>query len=143
MKPIEISIHPTEVKSLHFDNNMMGKNGEPMKLAVRNGVSIQLNPNTPTLAVVFSKFEAADEKKGIHLVIETLTPIRTSQFVDNLDEIIKTQYLQHIALAVGEKVRACAASVGMTLTAPPAKFNYVSGGPTGSSLEEDIAKALN
>lgn len=122
MKEVTVSIRTTEIKSMKYENTFSGKPGEQMKLQVKNGFNIMLNPASPTSAAVFSKFVAEDEEGKVKFELETATLVSVSTFVDNLDELIKQNYLNTICLAVNEKIRMTATLVGLNISAPMINF---------------------
>ena len=81
-----------------------------------------LNPAAPTSAAVFTKFSAEDEEGKVKFELETATPVSVSTFVDNLDELIKEEYLNVILLAVNERIRMAATLVGLNINAPMVNF---------------------
>ena len=52
MKEVKVSIHPTEIRTLKFENAMTAKPGEQMKIQLKTGTAVKLNPNSPTTAAV-------------------------------------------------------------------------------------------
>lgn len=122
MKDVTVSIRTTEIKSMKYENNFSGKPGEQMRLQVKNGFNIMLNPAAPTAAAVFTKFSAEDEEGKVKFELETATPVSVSTFVDNLDELIKEEYLNVILLAVNERIRMAATLVGLNINAPMVNF---------------------
>lgn len=122
MKDVTVSIRTTEIKSMKYENTFSGKPGEQMRLQVKNGFNIMLNPAAPTSAAVFTKFSAEDEEGKVKFELETATPVSVSTFVDNLDELIKEEYLNVILLAVNERIRMAATLVGLNINAPMVNF---------------------
>ena len=107
-----------------------------MKLAVKTQIAVNLNPASPTVAMVLVKYEASDEeKKVIGLTIETMTPVSVSTFVDNLDEVIKKKYIGEVMIGVAEKIRMLSSIVGLSLTVPPVRLAYKD---TQESLDSEI-----
>ncbi|HOO79222.1 MAG TPA: hypothetical protein PLZ77_05295 [Lachnospiraceae bacterium] len=124
MKEIKVNISATNVRSLKFENKFSGKSGEAIKIQVKSAVSVKLNPETPTAALVLVKFTAEEENKVFNLEMETFTPVNVSSFVDNLDEVIKKQYIASIMLGVNEKIRTTAAILGLNIQVPAMVFNH-------------------
>lgn len=124
MKEITVSIRTTEVRSMKYENTFSGKPGEQMKLQVKSGFNIMLNPAAPTSAAVFTKFTAEDEDGKIKFELELATPVSVSTFVDNLDTLIKENYMNVILLAVNEKIRIAASIVGLNINSPMVNFKY-------------------
>lgn len=122
MAPIAISIRTTDVKSVSYNNNFSGKPSEPKKLDVKSTLGIKLNPEEPLSAIVGVKFIAKVEDDSMSFEMETLTMVTASTFVDNLDEVIKANYLAPIMLSVNEKVRAVSNTLGINLNVPPINF---------------------
>ena len=133
MKDAKISIRPTDIKEIVYKNAFSGKPGESMKMQVKTNVSIKLNPATPTMGFVLVKFEAADEGKTIEFQLETITAVVASTFIDNLDEVIKSRYMNLVLLAVNEKIRMVAANVGLNIPVPAITFNYGEGNTAATS----------
>ena len=67
--------------------------------------------------------------------MDTWTLVTVSTFVDNLDEMIKKNYMRDIMLAVNEKFRSTALSLGLTIQTPPVTFAYREG---EDSLDTEI-----
>ena len=136
MKDIQVSIGSTGIKSFNYNNTFAAKPGEQMKLAVKTQIAVNLNPASPTVAMVLVKYEASEEeKKVIGLTIETMTPVSVSTFVDNLDEVIKKKYIGEVMIGVAEKIRMLSSIVGLSLTVPPVRLAYKD---TQESLDSEI-----
>ena len=128
MKDVKVQIAATNIKSIKYDNSFLAKPGEPMKLGVKTQVGVRLNPAAPTTAVVLVHFEIGDEeKKLVNMELDTLTPITVSTFVDNLDDMIKKNYINDVMLSVNEKIRSITAMVGLNIQTPPISFAYRDG----------------
>ena len=128
MKDVKVTIAPTNIKSLKFENNYNAKPGEQVKLGVQMKVAVHLNPAAPTTALAHVQFSVADEeKKHVSMELETLTPITVSTFVDNLDDMIKKNYINDVMLSVNEKIRSITAMVGLNIQTPPISFAYRDG----------------
>ncbi len=128
MKDVTVTIGGTNIKSLKFDNNFTTKPGEQIQLQVKTQVGVKLNPAAPTAAVVVVKFEAADEgAKNMSFEMETITPVNVSTFVDNLDEVIKKNYINDVMLAVNEKIRVATSITGLNIQTPAIAFAYRDG----------------
>lgn len=124
MKSAKITINPTEVKSVSYNNSFRQKPGQPMKLMVKSQVNIQTNPAAPTTAMAMIKITAEDEEKNLTLAIETMTLASASTFIDNLDDIIKAKYLPVIMLGVNEKIRNISSTLGINLRLPSPQLDY-------------------
>lgn len=142
MKEAKINIRTTDIKSLKFENTFSAKPGEQMQLQVKNGMAIRLNPENPTAAVVFVKFEANDANGVIKFELETATTVAASTFVDNLDEVIKEKYLNAIMMSVNEKIKMSASMVGLNITTPPISFSYSEDASDAGSIDTQIFKNL-
>ena len=137
MKNVIVTIGATKIRSLNFSNNFTAKPGEQIQLKVNTGVGVRLNPASPTTAAVVVKFEATDgDDKNMSFEMETLTPITVSTFIDNLDEVIKKNYLNDIMMAVNEKIRIAATITGLNITTPSIAFAYRDNGE--ESLDSEI-----
>ncbi|MCR5118808.1 MAG: hypothetical protein K6B44_04210 [Lachnospiraceae bacterium] len=137
MKNVMVTIGATNIRSLNFSNNFTAKPGEQIQLKVNTGVGVRLNPASPTTAAVVVKFEATDgDDKNMSFEMETLTPITVSTFIDNLDEVIKKNYLNDIMMAVNEKIRIAATITGLNITTPSIAFAYRDNGE--ESLDSEI-----
>ncbi|MCQ2521152.1 MAG: hypothetical protein MJ105_02140 [Lachnospiraceae bacterium] len=138
MKNVAVTIRPTDVRSVVYENKFSGKPGEPMKIQVKNNAGVKLNPAQPTMAVVGVKFEAKDEADTIRFELETVTAVQVSTFVDNLDDMIKENYMSTIMMAVNEKIRTVASMVGMNIAIPPIKFERKD---SSNSIDAEIFRA--
>ena len=127
MKDVKFSIRATDIRSLNYQNNFSGKPGEQMKMDVKTNVAVKLNSEVPTMALVCVKFEAKDVNGIMSLDLETMTQVSVSTFVDNLDEVIKKNYMTTIMLAVNEKIRMAATNLGLNIAVPPMVFEYRDG----------------
>ena len=101
---------------------------------MKTQVGIKLNPAAPTTAMVLVKTTVGDEEKNLTLEIETMTLVVASTFVDNLDEIIKKQYLPILMISVNEKVRSVTATMGINLKLPNPQLDYEEGNDPTDSL---------
>ena len=139
MKDVKVTILPTNIKYLKYDNNYGAKPGEQIKLGVQTKVAVHLNPAAPTTAMAHVRFEIADEeKKVVSMELETLTPINVSTFVDNLDDVIKKNYMADVMLAVNEKIRMTTSLLGLGIQVPPITFPYRESGDGQDSLDTEI-----
>ncbi|MBR5420925.1 MAG: hypothetical protein IK115_07255 [Lachnospiraceae bacterium] len=128
MKDVKVTIGATNIRALKYENSFNAKPGEQLKLGVKTQLAVRLNPAAPTTAVVLVKFEVADEEnKVVSMDLETITPVNVSTFVDNLDDMIKKNYINDVMLAVNEKIRATASLVGLNIQTPPISFAYRDG----------------
>ena len=132
MKNIQVTINPTEVRSVHYSNAFSKKPGEKISLSVNSEASIKLNPVNPVVAVVIVKVTVEDPDKCIAMDIETITGVTVSTFIDNLDQYIKANYLPIIIMSANEKVRAVSAMMGTPIRIPNPKFGI---GDEGESSE--------
>ena len=140
MKDVKMSIGSPNIKSLKFNNTFATKPGESLKLSVKVQTAVQLNPAAPTTAMVLVHYECCDEeKKLITMELDTLTPVNASTFVDNLDEVIKKNYINHVMVGVNEKIRMVSQVVGVTIQTPPIPFQY---GDSQDSVNTEIYNKL-
>ena len=128
MKSAKITINPPEIKSVSYNNTFRQKPGQPMKLTIKSQVNVQTNPAAPTTAVAMVKIMAQDEAENLSLTLETMTLGSASTFVDNLDDVVKTQYMPIIMMAVNEKIRNISSTLGMNLRLPNPQLDYTEDG---------------
>ncbi len=139
MKNVEVTIRATDVKGIKFQNSFANKPGEPLRIKIKTSAGVQFNPETPTMGFVIIKFEANDENNNLALELETITTLSVSTYVDNLEDVIKKNYMNSIMLSVNEKVRSVASVVGLNLTVPAIKFNYNAGeGSIDSEIMDNV-----
>lgn len=139
MKDVKVTVGPTNIKTLEYNNAYSAKPGEQIKMGVQTKVAVHLNPAAPTTAMAHVRFEIADEeKKYVSMVIETLTPFSVSTFIDNLDEMIKKNYMSDVMLAVNEKIRLVTSLCGLGLSIPPINLPYRENEEGDSSLDSEI-----
>lgn len=124
MKTAKITLNPPEIKSISYNNTFRQKPGQPLKMTIKSQVSVKTNPAAPTTAMVFVKVTADDEDKNLTLELETMTFATASTFIDNLDDILKKQYLPVIMMGVNEKIRGISASMGLNLRLPNPQLDY-------------------
>ena len=140
MKDVKMSIGTTNIKMLKYDNTFASKPGEPLKLSVKVQTAVQLNPAAPTTAMVLVHYECSDEeKKLITMEMDTLTPVNASTFVDNLDEVIKKNYINHVMVGVNERIRTVSSIIGITIQTPAIPFPY---GDSQDSVNSEIYNKL-
>ncbi|MBD5156601.1 MAG: hypothetical protein HDT13_03065 [Butyrivibrio sp.] len=131
MKSVEVTINPTEVRSVKYINAFSKKPGEKISLSVKSEASIKLNPTNPVVALVIVKVIVEDPDKCIQMDIETITGVNVSTFIDNLDQFIKEKYLPVIIMSANEKVRAVSAMMGTPIKIPNPRFGAVSESEAG------------
>lgn len=122
MKNIQVTINPTEIKSLSFNNTFTQKPGERIELQVKSEAAIKLNPTNPVAAVVLVKVVVQDAAQSITMQLETITGVVVSTFVDNLDQFIKNSYLPIIMMSANEKIRSVSSMMGIPIKVPNPKF---------------------
>lgn len=122
MKNVEVTINPTEIRSVKYNNAFSKKTGEKIALSVKSEASIKLNPANPVVAIVVVKISVEDPDKSMQMEIETITGITVSTFIDNFDQFIKNKYLPIIIMSVNEKVRSLSAIMGAPIKVPNPKF---------------------
>ncbi len=125
MKNVQVTINPTEVRSVNYANAFSKKPGEKISLSVKSEASIKLNPANPVVAIVVVKVIVEDPDKCIQMTIETITGVTVSTFIDNLDQFIKEKYLPVIIMSANEKVRAVSAMMGTPIKIPNPRFGAV------------------
>lgn len=135
MKDVQVTINPTEVKSVSYNNAFNKKPGEQIKLSVKSEAAIKLNPNNPVAGMVMVKVLVEDPDKCIQMEIETITGVTVSTFIDNLDQYIKERYLPVIIMSANEKVRSISALMGTPVRIPNPKFGAVPTQDNGSLLQ--------
>lgn len=121
-KDAVFSIRSTDVKSVTYNNDFKVRPGEKINIKVNTNLAVRMNPAQPTSAVVFVKFEASDEESGLSFQMETVTAVSSSTYVDDFEEVIKSDYINTIMLAVNEKIRAVSGMVGFNVTTPAINF---------------------
>lgn len=124
MKTAKITLNPPEIKSISYNNSFRQKAGQPLKMTLKSQVSVKTNPAAPTTAMALVKITADDEDKNLSFEVETMTLAVASTFVDNLDDVLKTQYLPVLMMAVNEKIRSVSAAMGLNLRLPNPQLNY-------------------
>ncbi|MDE6714051.1 MAG: hypothetical protein K2K20_09975 [Lachnospiraceae bacterium] len=139
MKEVKVTIHPVEIKSLKYNNTMAVKPGEALKIQMKTSTAVKLNPSMPTAALAMVKFEAVDETNNIQFEAETLTAVMAEPAVEKLDELIKAHYMGSILMAVNEKVRAAALTLGLTLAPPAIGFKYQD---DNESIDAEIFRSM-
>lgn len=143
MKDVKVTIAPTNIKTLKYENNYSAKPGEQVKLGVQMKVAVHLNPAAPTTAIAHVHFAVADEeKKHISMEMDTLTPITVSTFIDNLDEVIKKSYMNDVMLAVNEKIRMTTSMLGLGIQVPAITLAYRETEDGQDSLDSEIFTKL-
>ena len=122
MKKIQVTINPTEIKNVTYNNNFTKKQGEQFSLQIKTEASIRLNPTNPVMALVLLNIKVEDPAGCIQLNIETITGITVSTFIDDLEGFIRTKYLPVIMMSSNEKVRSLTTTLGMPIRLPNPVF---------------------
>ena len=84
MKNVTVTINPTEIRTLSYTNNFTMKPGEKIALNVKSEAAIKPNTTNPVAALVAVKVEVTDPNQCIHMVIETITGVTVSTFIDDI-----------------------------------------------------------
>lgn len=122
MKKVQVSINPTEIKSVNFNNSFTKKQGEKFSLQVKSEAAIKLNTTNPVMALVIVNIKVEDPDKSIQIAVETITGVTVSTFIDDLEGFIRTKYLPVIIMAANEKIRNLTMSLGMPIRLPNPVF---------------------
>lgn len=122
MKKIQVTINPTEIKSLTYNNTFTKKPGEKFSLQVKSEASIKLNPNNPVTALVIVNVRVEDPDKCIQIAVETITGITLNTFIDDLEGFIRSKYLPVVIIASNEKIRNITTTLGMPVRLPNPVF---------------------
>lgn len=125
MKEVTVTINPTEIRSVSYNSDFSIVSGAKVDLNVRTECAIRPNPNNPVVAVVCVKVEVANPEKTVQMVVETMTVVTVSTFVDDLEEFIKENYMAVILVSANEKVRSISALMGMPIKIPNPKFGEI------------------
>ena len=133
MKNVEVTINPTEIRSVNYSKAFSQKPGEKISLSIKSEASIKLNPTNPVVAIVIVKVTVEDPDKCINMEIETITGVTVSTFIDNLDQFIKERYLPVIIISANEKVRALSAMMGTPIKVPNPRFGMAISGNNGQT----------
>lgn len=135
MKNAKIAIRPADVARINYMNQFKAKPGEPIKLSIKNNYAVKLNTAAPTNAVVIFKFEAKSEDGTITFEVETLTAVSASTYIDDLEEVIKNQYIAFIMAGVNEKIKTIATTVGLNINFPAITVPYGEQDDNADSLD--------
>ena len=84
MKNVTVTINPTEIKSLSYNNNFSIKPGEKIALNVKSEAAIKPNASNPVAALVGIKMIVTDSEGSLQLMVETITGVTLSTFIDVL-----------------------------------------------------------
>ena len=118
MKKIQVTINPTEIKSVTYNNNFSKKQGEKFSLQIKSEASIRLNSTNPVMALVVFNIKAEDPDNCIQINMETITGVTVSTFIDDLEGFIRSKYLPVIMMASNEKIRSLTTTLGMPIRLP-------------------------
>lgn len=122
MKKIQVTINPTEIKSVTYNNSFTKKQGERFSLQIKSEAAIKLNPTNPVMALVVLNIKVDDPDGCIQINMETITGITVSTFIDDLEGFIRTKYLPIIMMQSNEKVRSLTTTLGMPIRLPNPVF---------------------
>lgn len=133
MAEVTCTIGRTDIKKIDFNKELKVAPNQQVKLQIKTNYKVGYNPERPLEAIVFSNVVIADEETGMmHLVVEMITPIAASSFVDNFDEVVKREYIPTVLSIVGEKVKDISTYVGIPIMIPSPKFPLHTGSTFGS-----------
>ncbi len=124
MKTAKITLNPPEIKSISYNNTFRQKAGQPLKMTIKSQATVKTNPAAPTTAMVLVRIIASDEEQNLSLELETMTLAVASTFIDNIDDVLKAQYLPIIMMGVNEKIRSLTANLGLNLRLPTPQLDY-------------------
>ena len=105
MKNVTVAINPTEIKSVSYNNNFSVKPGEKIALNVKSEAAIKPNTNNPVSALVGIKMVVTDSEGSLQLMVETITGVTLSTFIDDIEQFIKDNYMSVILMSANEKIR--------------------------------------
>ena len=129
MKDVQVTIQPTEVKMFSYNNNFTKKPGDKFQFQVKSNTTIRLNSNSPVDAIVVVAVSVEDPDGCIDIKVETITGLRVSTFIDDLEGYIRENCLATVIHIANEKIRALTTMVGMPIRLP----NPVLGQPLGTA----------
>lgn len=118
MKDVQVTINPTEVKMFSYNNSFTKKPGDKFQFQVKTNTTIRLNNNSPVDALVVVATTVEDPDGSIDIKVETITGIRVSTFIDDLEGFIREKYLATVIHIANEKVRTLTSMVGMPIRLP-------------------------
>ena len=122
MKDVQVTIQPTEIKSLSYNNNFTKKPGEKYQFQVKSNAAIRLNTTNPVAALVVVAVVVEDPDECIAINVETITGITVSTFIDDLEGFIRDKYLPVVLMAAHEKIRTITTMMGMPIRIPNPVF---------------------
>lgn len=123
MAEVTCTIGRTEIKKIDFNKELKAAPNQKVQLQIKTNFKVGYNPEKPLEAVVFTNVTIADEETQLmHLIVETITPVAASSFVDNLDAVVRREYVPTVLTVVAEKVKDISTYIGIPIMMPPAKF---------------------
>lgn len=122
MKNVTVTINPTEIKSLSYNNNFSIKPGEKIALNVKSEAAIKPNASNPVAALVGIKMIVTDSEGSLQLMVETITGVTLSTFIDDIEQFIKDNYMSVILMSANEKIRSISALIGVPIRIPNPRF---------------------
>ena len=131
MKNVTVTINPTEIKSLSYNNNFSIKPGEKIALNVKSEAAIKPNASNPVTALVGIKMIVTDSEGSLQLMVETITGVTVSTFIDDLEGFIRANYTSVVVLSSNEKMRAATCSLGIPVRLPNPTFGPAPEKPEG------------
>lgn len=142
MKNAKVSIRPAEIASVKFNNQFKAQANTQLKLQIKCGMMVGLNPNNPTNAMVKVKFEAKSEDETVVLEVETISAVMASTYIDNFEEVLKKNFGQIIIFNANEKIRVLCQTLGINVKFPPVSLPYgeQEGGDGDNDSLDDILK---
>lgn len=125
MSDIQVSIKPTDIKKIDYQAPSAVVSGQPLSLEVKTNTRAILNMSAPLTALVEVEFNvSAKEDEKFRLIVQTVTGLTVSSFVDNLDDVILKNYAPSILLAANEKFKLATMLTGINLRLPNLVFPF-------------------
>ena len=122
-------------EAIEMARDAIGLTGEKIALNVKSEAAIKPNTTNPVAALVAVKVEVTDPNQCIHMVIETITGVTVSTFIDDIEQYIKDNYMSVILMSANEKIRSVSALIGVPIRIPNPRFGI---SPMVEKDESDI-----
>ena len=122
MKNISVEMNPTEIIKLDYDNDFFKTVGKSLSISMKSEASVRLNSANPVMAMVVVTTTVIDKEEIFKFEAVTITGVKVSTFVDDLEGFIKEKYMPIILTANNEKIRTVSHLIGAPIQLPNPTF---------------------
>lgn len=119
MADLTCTIGRTDIKKIDFNKELSIQPNQQIELKIQTANKVLYNAERPLQALVHTTITIKDEKNDLlHFTFEFITPVVASSFIDNLEELVKKQYVPIVNVIAAEKVKEITTYVGTAINLP-------------------------